>query len=185
MSRQNEYTVTVLSESDISAELDEDIRQVLIKSFAHRIKEFEKRRWLNGNVPDFTVIADCQGKIVAHAAAIDRIITAGDKSVRACGIANVCVAENHRGKRVVDIILKAVVDEARRRGYDIGLLFCQDHVKNIYVRNGWVDMPKVPVEYVENGKHVCIGPDRHKMFCWLKISGLGKVGKIDLSGTRW
>jgi predicted GNAT family N-acyltransferase len=185
MSRQNEYTVTVLNESDISAEIDEDIRQILIKSFAHRTKEFGKRRWLNGNVPDFTAIAHCHGKVVAHAAAIDRIITADDKSVRTCGIANVCVAENHRGKGVVDIILKAVSDEATRRRYDIGLLFCQDHVKNIYMRNGWVDMPNVSVEYIENGRHVCMGLDRHKMFCWLEISGLGKTGRIDLNGTRW
>ena len=185
MSKQSEYMARVLNESDITIEIDRRIREVLIECFAHRIDEFGKCRWLNGNVPDFTVVAECRGKVVGHTAAIEKMITTGGKSVRTCGIANVCVTAEHRGKGVVDIILKAAMDEAREREYDIGLLFCQDHVKNIYVRTGWADLLGVRVEYLENGMHVFIPAGRHKMLYWLKISDLERRGKINLNGTRW
>ena len=62
MPNQNEYTVRILNESDITAEIDASIRQLLIACFPHRSEEFSHCRWLDNNTPDFTTIVEHGGK---------------------------------------------------------------------------------------------------------------------------
>lgn len=184
MSNQSEYTSRALNESDIAAELDSQIKEVLVSCFAHRKKEFSKCRWLNNNMPDFTSIVEYQGRVIGHAAVIERMITASDVTVRAAGIANVGVIPGYRSKGIVDIVLKAAMDEMKHRNFDIGLLFCQSRIKYVYLRNGWTDLPEMSVECLVNGQPGHLPADRHKMFLPLNMTEIPGES-LDLNGPRW
>ena len=86
MPNRNEYNITILNESDITAELDTAIRQLLTVCFPHRTEEYSYCRWLNNNTPDFTTIVTDNGKTIAHVAIIERMIIVGAAAVRVAAI---------------------------------------------------------------------------------------------------
>jgi len=70
------------------------------------------------------VILEEQGEIVAHVGIVDRSMTVGGSTFASRGVQNVFVMPAYRGTRLSDRVMKAAMDEAERRGYDFGLLFC-------------------------------------------------------------
>ena len=184
MSNQNEYTVRILNESDITPELDSAIKELLVVCFPHRTDDFSRCRWLNNNTPDFTTVVEHDGKVVANIATIERMITVGAAAIRVAGVGNVGVGPQHRGKGLCNMAIKTAMAEANRRGYDTGLLFCQKHVIDIYARNGWSEIPDMPITYLENNKPVQFTADRLKMFFPLNLSEFPQ-GPANLNGPRW
>ena len=174
----------MLNESDITVELNTAIRQLLRACFPHRIEEYSHCRWFNNNTPDFTTIIADNNKVIAHVATIERMITVGAAAVRVAAVGNVGVGPQHRGKGLCDMAIKTAMAEAKRRGYDTGLLFCQKHVIDIYARNGWSEIPDMPVTYLENNKPVQFTADRLKMFFPLNLSEFPQ-GPANLNGPRW
>jgi hypothetical protein len=74
--------------------------------------------------------------------------------------------------------------EAKCRNYDAGLLFCQQRVASLYVRNGWIEIPEVPVAYLDNNEPVQLPANRFVMFFPLGLSEFPQ-GPADLNGPRW
>ena len=184
MPNRNEYIITILNESDITAELDTAIRQLLRACFPHRTEEYSHCRWLNNNTPDFTTIIADKNKVIAHVATIERMITVGTTVVRVAAVANVCVADEYRGKGLCSKVLKTAMAEAKCRNYDAGLLFCQQHVAGFYARNGWIEIPDMQVAYMENNKTVQLPENRFAMFFPINLSEFPQ-GPADLNGPRW
>jgi predicted N-acetyltransferase YhbS len=184
MPNQSEYTVRILNESDITAEVDSAIRQLLTGCFPHRTEEFSHCRWLNNNTPDFTAIIADNGKVLTHVATVERMITVGAATVRVAAIAIVGVAPEYRDRGLCSKALKAAMAEAKCRSYDAGLLFCQQHVAGLYTRNGWIEIHDIPVAYLENNKPVQLPSDRFVMFFPLNLSEFPQ-GPTDLNGPRW
>jgi predicted GNAT family N-acyltransferase len=184
MPNQSEYKVRILNESNITPELDSSIKESLIICYPHRTEQFSHCRWLNNNTPDFTTILEHNGKVVAHIATIERMITVGVAPVRVAAVGNVGVIPEHRGKRLCGMAIKAAMAEAKFRRYDAGLLFCQKHVARVYAHNGWIEMPDMPVTYLENNKPVQLQSDRFVMFYPLNLSEFPQ-GPADLNGPRW
>lgn len=184
MPNQSEYKVRILNESKITPDLDSSIRQSLIECYPHRSEEFSHCRWLDNNTPDFTTIVEHGGKVVAHIATIERMITVGVAPVRVAAVGNVGVISEYRGKRLCGMAIKAAMAEAKYRGYDAGLLFCQKRVMRVYTYNGWIEIPDMPVTYLENNKPVQLPSNRFVMFFPLNLSEF-PTGPADLNGPRW
>jgi predicted N-acetyltransferase YhbS len=184
MPNKSEYTVRILNESDITAEVDSGIRQLLTECFPHHTEVFSHCRRLNNNTPDFTTIIIDNGKVIAHIAIIERMITVGAAAVRVAAVATVSVASEYRGRGLCSKALKAAMAEAKYRNYDAGLLFCQQHVADLYTRSGWIEILDMPVAYLENNRPVQLPSDRFAMFFPLNLSEFPQ-GPADLNGPRW
>jgi aminoglycoside 2'-N-acetyltransferase I len=85
--------------------------------------------------PGVHVIADQGGRVVAHAAIVDRLLYPGDATLRAGYVEAVAVAPDLQrqglGTRVMEVI-DSMIDE----GYELGALGTGSH--DFYARLGWV-----------------------------------------------
>lgn len=174
----------ILNESDITPDFDNRIRHTLTLCFPHRAENFKTHRWLNHNCPDFTVVVDHHYTIVAHLAVVERMITVGPSQLKVAGVALVGVDPNHRGQGVSTRILRYAMMEAERRGYDMGMLFCQEKVKNVYERHGWKEIQHRYFAHMDNGHHCPLPDDRLRMYFPLHMDDFPE-GNVDLDGTRW
>jgi len=57
--------------------------------------------------------------------------------VRVAGVQSFCVLPVYRGTGLSDRIMSITMEQANRRGFDTGLLFCLDGLETVYARMGW------------------------------------------------
>ncbi len=74
---------------------------------------------------------------MACTAVLDRAIRVSEESLRVAGVGNVCVLPEFRGGEIADQILTAAMEEAKRKGFLFGLLFCRPEIMKVYERTGW------------------------------------------------
>lgn len=125
------------------------------------------------------------GEVIAHLGVVERRITAGCVSASVAGIQNAAVLPEHRGKGLCREMLALAMDEARRRGLDYGLLFCEPKTMPLYARCGWLELPNQPVVRVD-----CDGLEKPlpegNLPMWFP---LGKQvfpsGPVHLGGNDW
>ncbi|MHB1038359.1 MAG: amino acid permease [Pirellulales bacterium] len=127
----------VVSETSMTAEEDAAIRTALCLCFPADREVFSQTRAWHGSRPAWSVLAEHQGRVLAHVGVVARVIQIGAERVRAAGVQNACVVPQRRGTGLLRQIMAIAMDEARCRGLAVGVLFCTADLAEVYARLGW------------------------------------------------
>ncbi|MGA2064466.1 MAG: GNAT family N-acetyltransferase [Thermoguttaceae bacterium] len=174
----------VVDEARMPPDLDERIRAALCACFPADRAVFHRTRAWHGSPPQYSAVLEDAGRVIAHAGIVRRTITVGGAPLLVAGVQNVCVLPECRGQGLSDRVLQAAMDEARRRGFDCGLLFCVPALGPLYARGGWQGLGPREVVRVEEGREVPLSGENVAMFYPLRIAAF-PGGPIHLCGNDW
>jgi len=128
--------IEYLKDSEVDAALDQELRTLLSSCFRgpHNAR-FEHQRFFDQMPQHRWLIRDADGHLIAHLAMHDKVLgsTAGD--LRVAGVAEVCVAQTHRGQGLVRRMLVAAEIWASAQEMSFAVLF-GNH--KIYESSGYV-----------------------------------------------
>ena len=122
--------------ADLAAGERAQLRAVLHAAFGDRFDEHDFAHALGG----LHVLAEAGGRIVGHAAVVQRSLLAGGVPLRAGYVEAVAVHPDHQRLGYA----AAMLDEAERiirAAYDIGALSASAANAGLYTRRGWVRWP--------------------------------------------
>jgi len=175
----------ILKEEAIDGALNKKILGCLQKAFPDGVLNFKESRYWHGSVPAWTVLLEEENSIIAHVGIVERSITAGKETIRIAGLQNVCVAPEHRGKNLSNMVVKASMDEAMRLNIDFGLLFCIKQIEKIYACGGWKTLHERTVVRVEaDGREISI-PEKNIVMYYPLVKKNFPEGNIHLQGNDW
>jgi len=184
--KHRDVSLSVIEEQDISSELDKAIRETLVVCFPTDREYYRRQSWWHC-VPIYRVLGrDVCGSVVSHVAMVERVVTVGPKlsKVRVAGIQSFCVLPGHRGTGLSDKMMCLAMEEARRRGFDAGLLFCLDRLKAVYARMGWIKIDAAVYMTDDKKGRTFIPAKNITMFYPIQVREFPK-GDIDLAGADW
>lgn len=177
---------SVIAEQDISPDLDKEIRDLLVECFPADREYYGRQSWWRC-VPVYRVIGrDSKGIIVAHAAVVDRTVIVGDEltKMRVAGVQSFCVSRDHRGTDLSRRMMFIAMEEAIKRRFDAGLLFCTPELEAVYAGMGWRKLnSNVYMRDEKNGKTPI--PARNITMFYPPGKSQFPHGDIDLAGTDW
>jgi len=177
---------SVILEQDMSPDIDKEIRDFLVECFPADSEYFGRQSWWRC-VPIYRVIGrDSQGAIVAHTAVVDRTVSVGDapSKMRVAGVQSFCVSKCHRGTDLSRRMMFIVMEEAIKRRFDAGLLFCIDKLETAYTGMGWQRLnSNVYMLDEERGKTPI--PAKNITMYYPPGKSRFPPGDIDLAGTDW
>ena len=173
--------ITVVDEQQMSPELDLRVRQGLGVAFA--VETWQTRSW-HGSFPVYSVVAVEGEDLVAHVGVVDRTVSAAGELVRVAGIQNVFVAPAYRGKGMSDGVMQAAMEEAGRRRFGGGLLFCLPKIQQVYARVGWQSLGERAVLRMDEGRELPIPDKNIAMYYPLQVPAFPD-GTIRLNGNDW
>ena len=176
--------VKFVDEKQMPSELDLRIRQELCAAFPVDAAHFEQTRSWHGSFPAFSVVAVTDEAIAAHVGVVDRTVEAAGQRVRIAGIQNVFVAQPFRGQGLSDVVMRAAMEEAGRRGFDGGLLFCLPKIQQVYARVGWQNLGERSVLRIDLGRELPIPDKNIAMYFPLQVPAF-PTGVIRLNGNDW
>jgi aminoglycoside 2'-N-acetyltransferase I len=101
--------------------------------------EFDDADWAH-TLGGLHVLAEAGGRIVAHAAVVQRVLLAGAVPLRAGYVEAVAVHPDHRRLGHATAVLDEV-ERIVRGAYDIGALSASEAAAGLYARRGWVLWP--------------------------------------------
>lgn len=174
----------IVDESDVDEVLDGAIKRTLGVCFPHNKEKFSRARRWRGNTPVYNAVVCDEDTVLGNISVVDRTIDVGGELLRVAGIANVSVLPGHRGRGISDIMLKAVMEEAVKRDFEVGFLFTIEGIKKIYGRNGWIEIEDCTVVRVENGEEIIMPKESVKMYYPLKRKDF-PPGDVHLRGDKW
>lgn len=184
--RRRHIQFSVILEQDISQDLDEEIRDFLVECFPADREYFGRQSWWHC-VPAYRVIGkDSQGAIVAHTGVVDRTVKVGDdlSKMRVAGVQGFCISKYHRGTDLSRRMMFIAMEEAIKRRFDAGLLFCIDKLETAYTGMGWQRLnSNVYMLDEERGKTPI--PAKNITMYYPPGKSRFPPGDIDLAGTDW
>lgn len=184
--KHDDISFSVINEQDISAAMDQAIREGLVACFPADREYYQHQSWWHC-VPAFRVLGtNDKGSVVAHTAVVERTITIGPNlaKMRIAGIQSFCVLPDYRGTGLSDKVMSIAMDEANSRGFEAGLLFCLGQLEKVYRRMGWTKIDVAAYMTDEKKNKISILTKNITMFYPLNKREL-PTGDIDLAGTDW
>jgi GNAT superfamily N-acetyltransferase len=184
--KDDDILFSIIDEEDILPELDRAIRETLVMCFPADREYYQQRSWWHCTPLYRDLGRNKKGGIVAHTAMVDRSVIVGATllKVRVAGVQSFCVLPAYRGRGLSDKMMSIAMQEAQRRGFDAGLLFCQRHLETVYGRMGW-SQRHTAVYMLDSEKNETLIPAKNiTMLYPLRIKQLPQ-GDIDLAGTDW
>ena len=184
--RRRNIQFSVVLEQDISPDLDKEIRDLLVECFPADREYYGRQSWWHC-VPAYRVIArDSQGPIVAHAGVVDRTVSVGDdlSKMRVAGVQGFCVSKYHRGTDLSRRMMFIAIEEAIKRRFDAGLLFCIDELEAVYTAMGWRRLNS-NVYMLDDEKGKTPIPAKNITMYYPPGKSRFPPGDIDLAGTDW
>jgi hypothetical protein len=184
--RRRKVQFSVICEQDISSDLDKEVREILVKCFPADREYFARQSWWHC-VPLYRVIGrDSKGAIVAHMAVVDRTVIVGDEStkMRVAGVQGFCVSRVHRGTDLSRRMMYIAMEEAIKRRFDAGLLFCIPELEPLYTGMGWRKLKSNVFMYDEEKGKIPI-PDKNITMFYPPGKSQFPQGDVDLNGTDW
>jgi len=186
MNQAANISFSVIEEKDISPELDRAIREELVVCFPAEREYFSRQSWWR-SVPAYRVIGKIDNTlIVTHVAIVDRtaIVGPGSSKVNVAGIQSVSVLPDYRGKGFSDKAMAISMDEAKKRGFDAGLLFCLPQLEKVYVRMGWAKIEALVYKIDDKKGKIPKSGEDIVMFYPFNMKEF-PAGDIDLAGPDW
>jgi GNAT superfamily N-acetyltransferase len=179
-----EREVKVILDEDVDPVTDRAIKRGLCTAFPADVAVYRKTRAWNGYDPAINAVIMESDRVVAHAAAIDKIISLGRSEVRAAGIMNVFVLPEYRNRGLARRVVDAAMAEASRQDYDCGLLFCKEWLEKVYEPMGWKTISGRTITRVVKGRELPMREHIIAMFFPLRLREL-PPGDIHLLGNEW
>jgi predicted N-acetyltransferase YhbS len=176
--------VQIVPESRLSAVLDARIKSTLVACFPKDAAVFSRTRAWHGSAPAFSAIAAAGALVVGHVGVVERTIRVGDTPLRVGGVQNVAVLPASRGQGLMRRMLEASMEEARRRGYDAGLLFTGPELLAAYGRCGWIGLGERPVVRVDESGQELRFTATSTMWIPLARDNF-PAGLVHLNGNDW
>jgi predicted N-acetyltransferase YhbS len=174
----------IISEVDVSPELDREIRQLLCECFPPDVELFSRERHWHHSVPAYSVLCHDVDRLVGHVAIVDRQITCDGQPVRVAGVQSLAVASLWRRTRLSQRLMIATMDEARRRGHDFGLLFCVPELERFYSALDW-QKSSPPVRMLDEQGRAARLPAKNIVMHFPLADRPFPSGPIDLRGPDW
>jgi aminoglycoside 2'-N-acetyltransferase I len=167
--------------ADLTAGERAQLRTVLSAAFGDRFDEHDFAHALGG----LHVLAETGGRIIAHAAVVQRSLTAGGVPLRAGYVEAVAVHPDHQRLGYAT----ALLDEAERiirAAYDIGALSASAAAAGLYARRGWVPWPGPTAVLTPGGAVPTPGDDGSTYVLPVAVVPLEGVLTCDFrSGDAW
>ena len=175
---------TVVDEAEMPPGLDERIRTGLCDCFPADRPVFSQTRAWHGSPPRYSIVLEEAGRVLAHAGIVERTIAVGGSPLRVAGVQNVFVLPEFRGRGLSGRVLQAAMDEACRRGFDCGLLFCVPALERLYIAIGWQALGPREIVRIEEGRRLPLPGENVSLFYPLAVA-VFPAGPIDLCGNDW
>ena len=184
MNELKELEYTIVEEDAVSDELDRALRDALVVCFPKDGDHFLHQRWWHSLHNRTVVATERDGSVAGALCVIERMILVGESRLNIAGIGNVCTVPPWRKKGIIDCIMAMALDEAKRRGFETGLLFCKPELEKVYTRMGWKRIDATVVMDDEHGVKVPLPENDVTM--WIPIlADRFPPGDIDLLGRNW
>jgi GNAT superfamily N-acetyltransferase len=184
--KHNDILFSLINEEDISSDIDRSIRETLVVCFPADREYYQSQSWWHCT-PLYRVLGrNKKGLVVAHAAMVGRSVVVGPAlfKVRVAGVQSFCVLLAYRGTGLSHRMMSIAMQEAQRRDFDAGLLFCQRQLQTVYGRMGWSQL-NAAVYMLDSEKNKTLIPAKNiSMFYPLRTKQL-PPGDVDLAGTDW
>lgn len=174
----------VIEEREMPGDMDAEIRRGLCLAFPDDASIFAKTRVWHGSAPAWSVILRRDGPVAAHVGVVDRTVTAGGAPVRVAGVMNVYVEAALRGGGLGKLVMRRAMEEAGRRGFDAGLLFCVRALEGFYASAGWTGLDGREVARVDGGREVPL-PDKNMPMYHPLAAKEFPAGRLHLGGNDW
>jgi hypothetical protein len=184
--KQNDISLFIIKEQDITPQLDRAIREMLVVCFPADREYFQRQSFWHSPAVYRVIGKNDKGSIVAHCAVVERTVIVGlDLSkVRIAGIQCFCVLQEYRRAGLSNKMMSVAMAEGSRRSFDAGLLFCREQLEKVYGGMGWSKLDAA-VYMTDDKKGKTLIPARNiTMFFPLRTKRL-PVGDIDLDGADW
>ena len=178
-----ELDFSIINEADITDELDNAIRNILVECFPKDSEHFSYQRWWHSRYDWIAVATDPDGAIAACISIVERSIKAGGSDLQIAGVGNVCALPCRRKKGIIDRVMEIALEEARKHGLGSGLLFCLPELEKVYKRMGWKKIDAAVVLNDESGKQTPM-PEKN-IAMGIPITEAFPEGDIDLVGRDW
>ncbi len=123
-------------DKDLDSQAEMALRELLVSCFPHETK-FRKQRY-NNEIPLHRWFVYADGEPVAHLATHEKQFVFEGQSYTFCGIAEVCVREDHRGQGLVGMLLQQA--ELRHASFHFSILLGDTEV---YERYGYTKVSNV------------------------------------------
>jgi predicted N-acetyltransferase YhbS len=179
-----QLTPRIIIEPHIDRQTDQSIRLGLCICYPDDVDFYSKTRGWNQYDPYITTVVERDNRVVAHAAAIDKSIAVGRRVVRVAGIMNVFVLPEYRRQEFATEVVRAALEEARRQGFDMGLLFCKSGLEPLYSGAGWKIITDRCITRVVGNRELPPCKQIISMYYPLKLKTL-PPGDIHLRGNEW
>jgi len=184
--KHDDTRFSVINEENISPDMDKAVREILVACFPADREYYQRQSWWHC-VPIYRVLGrDRRDSIVAHAAVVERSVAVGCNSskVHVAGVQSFCVLPDYRGTGLSDGMMSIAMEEANRRGFDAGLLFCLNELKTVYERMGWRELDS-DVYMLDEKKGKLLIPAKNITMFYPLAKRQFPPGDIDLAGTDW
>jgi nodulation protein A len=176
-----------LRESEISEQLEVEIRRLLVAAFP-QYADFFATTSFRGSIPEFRLLGhDEVGTLVAHLECGTRVALSTGQPVRILGIGAVATHPLGQGKGVGYAMFQALKRQATQLQLaDFGFLECREAVAGFYESVGFVrtGQPCISIHYETHELATYEGP--------VMVLPLAKAfsqwptgGEVDLQGMDW
>lgn len=178
-------TPRVVSEEAMTVAEDAAIRAALCLCFPADREIFSQTRSWHGTFSTWSVLVEDGAAVIAHAGVVEREILVGDTRVRAAGIQNVLVVPEHRKSHLFRQVMSVAMEESRRRGIELGILFCTRELARVYAPLGWrLLKDRSVIRIDEAGVSQPLPAKNLAMFYPLRRADI-PPGDINLLGSDW
>ena len=134
----SDTVIQCVQDAAIDGSLDSEICQLLQVCFPHESK-FKHRRFYNES-PQMRWTIRVDERLVAHIAAHEKTYRSHSQTVRFCGISEVCILPDCRGRGYLPELLAALEGYYSNLSYDFSILLGP---ANIYQRYGYLSVENV------------------------------------------
>ena len=128
--------ITYLQDSDVTLDVDEALRSLLALCFTNEPR-FAAQRFCN-EMPSHRWVIRSGDQLIAHVATHDKSFQIGTAMSTFCGVAEVCVHPDHRGRGLAGRLLAAA--ESHHAACDFSILLGAPYV---YTRYGYQTVKNV------------------------------------------
>ena len=176
------FPIVHLYDFQITPAQDKSLRALMNDCFKRELAYLGHQRFFRELPPHRWMIFGDDGEISAHIAVHEKLLGTSDGFLPIIGIAEVCVAPEHRGRGCVRALLREIHDWARAQGFNWSMLF---GAHAIYASSGYVPIDN-PIRAIDfktsewNTEKIASA-----QVCALSDSAAWPSGTIDLRGPHF
>ena len=183
----NPVSIEIIANNAVTSDLDLVIREGLVECYPKDAGHFSQQRAWH-SAPEWVVCSFTpDGGVAGHIAVVERSVSVGtdDRKLNVFGLQGVFVRPPWRKTGLTGRMMSVVLDEARNRKLDAGLLFCLEIVaEKVYSTMGWEKIEATIMMRDSTGKIIPRPTHDIAMVIPLAVERFPQ-GNIFLNGPDW